>query len=57
MSDSDLLRHVTQLAKLFLDFFMHNKYGDTTLAEALQVYALAEFHILEGQPVELSISE
>ena len=29
MSDGDLLRHATRLAKLFVDFFMHNKYGDT----------------------------
>ena len=52
MSDGDLLRHVTWRAKLFMDFFMHNKYGDTPLEEALRVYA--EFHILEGQPVEWS---
>ena len=36
--------------KLFMDFFMHNRDGDTPLEEALRVYA--EFHILEGQPVE-----
>ena len=48
----DLLRHVTQWAKLFVDFFLNNKYGDTPLEEALQVYA--EFHILKGQPVQWS---
>ena len=52
MSNGDLMRHVTQLAKLFVDFFMHKKYGDTPLEEALRVYA--EFHILEGQSVEWS---
>ena len=31
MSDGVLLRHVTWRAKLFVDFFMHNKYGDTPL--------------------------
>ena len=54
MSYGDLMtrRHVTQRAKLFVDFFMHSKYGGTTLEEALCVYA--EFHILEGQSVEWS---
>ena len=52
MSNGDLLRYVTLWAKLFVDVFMHNKYGDTPLEEALRVYA--EFHILEGQPVEWS---
>ena len=52
MSDSELLRVVTQRAKLFVDFFMNDKYGDTSLEEALLLYA--EFHILEGQPVEWS---
>ena len=52
MSNGDLLRHATWRAKLFVDFFMQNKYGDTPLEEALLVYA--EFHILEGQPVEWS---
>ena len=52
MSNGDLLRHNTLLAKLFVDFFLHNKYGDTPLEKTLQVYA--EFHILEGQPVEWS---
>ena len=52
MSDADLLGHVNQRAKLFVEFFMHNIYGRTTLEEALRVYA--EFHILEGQPVEWS---
>ena len=52
MTNGDLLRHVTQRAKLFVDFFLNNKYGDTPLEEALLVYA--EFHILEGQPVEWS---
>ena len=45
MTDGDFLRHVTQLAKLFVDFFLNNKYGDTPLDDALLVYA--EFHILE----------
>ena len=46
MSNGDLLRHVTQRSKLYMDFFMHNRYGDTPLEdlEALRVYA--EFHIL-----------
>ena len=52
MSDRELLRVVTQRAKLFVDFFMNDKYGDTSLEEALLLYA--EFHILEGQPVEWS---
>ena len=52
MSNGDLLRHVTGQAKLLVDFFLNNKYGDTPLEEALLVYA--EFHILEGQPVEWS---
>ena len=52
MSNGDFMRHLTQLAKLFVDFLMHNKYGDTPLEEALRVYA--EFHILEGQSVEWS---
>ena len=54
MSDGDLMRHVTQLAKLFVDFFMHNKYGDTPgpVEEALRV--CAEFHILKGQSVQWS---
>ena len=52
MSDGDLMRHVTQRAKLFVDFFMHNKYGDTPLEEALRINA--EFHILKGQSVEWS---
>ena len=49
MSNGDLLRHVTpsQLAKLFVDFFMHKQYGNTPLEEELRVYA--EFHIPEGQ--------
>ena len=46
MSNRDFLRHVTQRAKLFVDFFKHNKYGGTTLEEELRVYA--EFHILEA---------
>ena len=29
ISYGDLLRHVTKRAKLFVDFFMHNRYGDT----------------------------
>ena len=48
MSEADLLGHVNQRAKLFVEFFMHNNYGSTTLEEALRVYA--EFHI-EGQQV------
>ena len=39
MSKGDLMRHVTQQAKLFVDFFMHNRYGDTPLKKALRVYA------------------
>ena len=52
MRDADLLRHLNQRAKLFVEFFMHKNYGSTTHEEALHVYA--EFHILEGQPVEWS---
>ena len=52
MSNGDLMRDVTQRAKLFVDFFMHNKYGDTPFEEALRV--CAEFHILEGQSVQWS---
>ena len=52
MSEADLLGHVNQRAKLFVEFFMHNNYGSTTLEETLSVYA--EFHILEGQQVEWS---
>ena len=52
MSEADLLRHVNQRAKLYVELFMHNNYGSTTLEEALSVYA--EFHILEGQQVEWS---
>ena len=47
MSDADLLRHVNQLAKLFVEFFMHKNYGRTTLEDALLVYV--EFHSLEAQ--------
>ena len=31
MSNGDLLRHITLQAKLFFNFFMHNRYGDTLL--------------------------
>ena len=31
MPDGDLLRHVTRQAKLFVDFFLNDKYGDTPL--------------------------
>ena len=51
MRDADLLGHVNQLAKSFVEFFMHNNYGRTTLEKALSVYA--EFHILEGLQMQL----
>ena len=44
VSECSLISYgVTQRAKLFVDFFMHNKYGDTPLEEALRI--CAEFFI------------
>ena len=52
MSYSDLLKHVHQLAKLFVEFLKHNL-KSLNLEAALHVHA--EFHILEDQSVKWGI--